>query len=234
MGDAADPAMVRAMETARATFPLFWRELHWEYRRIIPAFGMTVVKFPFSDSAGGPVEQMWVTDLQFDGVELRGTLMNKPNQLRSVRQGSAVQRPWGELSDWMYTSRDQAWGGFTVAALRATMSQAERTSHDDAWGLDFGPPESPRVPARTEHPMALNMGPSLNEHLQKRPGDLTAPDEFGLNMFHALALSGSPSLVSAALAFKPDVKAKTNRGLTARDLAHAMGWTEVVAVLDRV
>ena len=42
--DGSDPEMLRAHENARANFRYFWRELHWERRRIIPGLDLASVK----------------------------------------------------------------------------------------------------------------------------------------------------------------------------------------------
>lgn len=44
-----DPEMQKAIDEARATFRYFWREMSWEYRRIVPALDMSAVKVPFQD-----------------------------------------------------------------------------------------------------------------------------------------------------------------------------------------
>jgi uncharacterized protein YegJ (DUF2314 family) len=43
---------------ARTTFRLFWREMSWEHRRIIPAYGIACVKVAFEQQR--IVEHMWV------------------------------------------------------------------------------------------------------------------------------------------------------------------------------
>src|SRR5690242_2934464 len=40
---ADDPALLAAMERARTTFKYLWRELTWEYRRIIPGVDVSGV-----------------------------------------------------------------------------------------------------------------------------------------------------------------------------------------------
>lgn len=42
--DAEDPEMLAAYKNAQSTFKFFWRELSWEYRRIIPALEIAAVK----------------------------------------------------------------------------------------------------------------------------------------------------------------------------------------------
>ena len=44
-----DPEIVAAGKTARGKFRYFWRELSWEYRRIVPGLDVAAFKVPFSD-----------------------------------------------------------------------------------------------------------------------------------------------------------------------------------------
>src|SRR5687767_11897777 len=110
--DSSDPEMQRAHEQARANFRYFWREVHWERRRIIPGLDVASVKAPFADGplGGGNTtrsdepecEHMWLSDVDFDGREVSGTLLNSPNWLKSVKEGDAVRLPLDQISDWMY------------------------------------------------------------------------------------------------------------------------------------
>lgn len=44
----ADPAVVEASARARASFGVFWREMSWERRRIVPGTQLAVIKVPFA------------------------------------------------------------------------------------------------------------------------------------------------------------------------------------------
>src|SRR4051812_11742046 len=99
MFDGDDPEMQHASQEARATFAYFWRELAWERRRIVPALDFACVKALFSDGERGArapsgkprVEEMWVSEIDFDGRDVSGELLNQPNWLKSIRQGAAVR-----------------------------------------------------------------------------------------------------------------------------------------------
>ncbi len=143
-----DGEMQAATEKARDTFRYFWRELSWEYRRIVPGFDMFAIKVPFQDppeiaerEGADGVEHMWISEIGFDGVDISGTLLNDPNWLKSVSSGDKVEVPLRGISDWMYVLHGRAHGGFTINLLRSRMSKRERAEHDGAWGLDFGNPE---------------------------------------------------------------------------------------------
>lgn len=239
----SDPAMQRAKQQARDTFRYFWRELAWEQRRIVPALDLAAVKVAFRDDAAkgsdgaAPTEEMWLGDITFDGKHIRGTLLNTPNELRSIAAGDRVDVALGEISDWMYAADGEVYGAFTVQLLRLGMKRAEREAHDEAWGLAFGDPKQPRLlPSNyprppAEHPMAMNMGKSLTELVQKSPAQALAHDETGFTLLHHLALAGSPSGVRILLAHGADPKALTRHGMTAQALAESLGWTEVAEIL---
>lgn len=171
-----DPEMLKACATARQTFRIFWRELNWEYHRIIPALELACVKFPFKDppsrksnSDAPEVEQMWVSDCTFDGQTIKGTLLNSPNWLTSVKEGDEIQKPIKELSDWMYATDEKVYGAFTVHLLRKGMSKSERKSHDGAWGMDFGDPDNPRLAPGDWYGEDAGKKPSLMGKLFSKP-----------------------------------------------------------------
>lgn len=146
MFDNNDPAMVEANTRAQATFKYFWRELSWEFRRIIPGLDLACVKIAFTDGdtqRDGPShEHMWVSDVTFDGKHIRGKLINSPNWLTNVKEGDEVTTTLAELGDWMFAIHGKVYGGFTINLIRSRMPRGERKAHDNAWGLDFGDPES--------------------------------------------------------------------------------------------
>jgi uncharacterized protein YegJ (DUF2314 family) len=134
-----DAEMNQAMQTARDKFPEFWREVSADYKRPIPVLDNCMVKAYFNDPNGakeGP-EHMWVTDLEYDGKLITGTLSDIPHHLRSVKRGQDVSFPIERLSDWIYVKNGKAVGGFTIHLLRSRMSESERKAHDDAYPFRF-------------------------------------------------------------------------------------------------
>lgn len=57
-----DQEMDQAVVRAVASFKYLWRELTWEYRRIVPALELSAIKAAFKDSEDGldAVEHMWL------------------------------------------------------------------------------------------------------------------------------------------------------------------------------
>jgi uncharacterized protein YegJ (DUF2314 family) len=236
--DHSDPEMGRASEQARHTFRYFMRELSWERRRIIPAFDLAAVKAAFTQ--GPHTEHMWLSELDFDGTTLRGTLLNQPNQLTDVAAGDRVEVPFEErVGDWMLCMQQRVYGAYTVHLLRDRMSPRDRKGHDAAWGLPFGPPKQPLLPHakdaddETDHPMAVNMKPSLEQALKKDAAAFLAPRDGGWTMLHDEALCGNPIVVEALLRHGADPRARTAGGTTPLALATAWRWTRVAELLRR-
>ncbi|MDZ4402524.1 DUF2314 domain-containing protein [Prosthecobacter sp.] len=240
-----DAAMQEAVAEARRTFKFFWRELYWESRRIVPGLDLACVKVPFSDPPGsrnddGPeVEHMWINDDVFDGQNVQGTLINSPRWVRSVAEGDHITVPLSMVHDWLYVIGGRAYGGWTVNCMRLRMSDEERLSHDEAWGLDFGDPNqvlvvpdwsksNPAAEKAGEHPMALNMLKSLEIHLKQHPEDSRSSDDAGWTQLHSFALAGSAASVQMLLAHGADPTAITNSGMTSQQMAEALGWEAVV------
>ncbi len=245
----SDDEIAHANETARSTFRFFWRELAWERRRIVPGLGLACVKVPFHDPPDPEtVEQMWVGEIDFDGQVLVGELLNSPHALRSVKAGDRAEVTLAEISDWMYAINDRVYGAYTVNLMRSRMSVAERREHDTAWGLDFGDPSqielvppsfygggahpSAELLATLEHPMAANMGSSLDGALRKNPSMLQHVDERGLTMLHVQALAGDARGVETLLRHGAKRHAASARGMTPLDLAKVLAWPRVIALLE--
>jgi len=134
-----DADMNAAMQTARARFSEFWREVSADYQRVIPALGGSMVKAYFDDPGGAPQggEHVWVRGVDYDGKTITGELADTPIHLRSVRAGQQVSFPLDRLSDWFYVDDDLAVGAFTVRLLRARMSEEERRKHDSHYPFRF-------------------------------------------------------------------------------------------------
>jgi uncharacterized protein len=254
-----DEEMQGASQKARATFRYFWREVAWERRRIVPALNLACVKAPFSDGEGASprenrpeVEHMWLDDVDFDGRFVTGTLLNSPTWLKTVKEGDSASLRLDEISDWMYVISGEVYGAYTVNLMRSRMEPRERKEHDAAWGLNFGNPETIRVvpdskrsagflkslfskpETRTqiqEHPMSEAMAPSLKDQLAKDPSMLRAKDDRGWTLLHHQALAGSTATVKVLLEAGADPRAVTDHGMTPMDLANALDWQSVVALL---
>jgi uncharacterized protein YegJ (DUF2314 family) len=251
-----DREMAQAVARAVESFKYLWRELTWEYRRIVPALELSAIKAAFKDSEDGAVEHMWLSEIAFDGDVVTAKLLNSPNELTSVKEGNEITLGKDQIEDWMYVIEGRVYGGFTIQVLRARMSSAERSGHDQAWGFTFAEPTRvdlvpnwqergkkgflgrlfsrgapPPGDPDAEHPMSENMASGLAEAVGKARAAFFELDAAGLNTLHSLALGGSAAGVKVLLEAGADPHAKTTSGRTALELATMMGWPRVVELL---
>jgi uncharacterized protein len=228
--DNADPAMQQAYEAARTTFRYLWRELAWERRRIVKAIDLAAVKVPFSDADAANVEHMWVSELDFDGELIHGTLLSSPNTLQSVQRGDAVQVAIADISDWIFAIAGQAYGAHSVNLMRQRMSERERKAHDDAWSLQFGDPHAVRLvyDARLAERGEGKPGFLRGLFAKKAPAEQLAPpslDEHPMSVVMAEPLRQS-------LAENPDMlHARDDRGWQMLHHEALAGSTATVQVL---
>lgn len=249
-----DAPMARAYEGAQKTFRYFWRELSWERRRIVPGLDNAVTKLPFTDDPNSRdasrYEFMWVSDVDFDGTHLTGTLLNQPRFLQNWAEGDSVEAPFGHLLDWMFAAEGEAFGGYTISLVRARMSPKQREMHDDAWGLDFGEPGEIRLEmggrgpgnrllARRTHPdrfedhvMCVNMLPKIEAQLKEDRTIATTVDERGWSILHTEAMAGNFGVVRLLVQYGADPRAKNPEGLEAAEVARRIGWKEIAEYLS--
>lgn len=239
------PAMMEAYKKAQNTFKYFWRELSWEYRRIVPALNVACVKAVFMQETGpdtAPItENMWINNVGFDGEYIYGVLVNTPNELTNIQNGAEVKLSPDQISDWLFVNQDLTYGGFTIHAIRSQMSEEEREDHDAAWGLDFGDyndiqivyQEKEHPENLIEHPMSKNMRQKVAGHLQQDPAIINAADENGYTLLHKEAIAGNRTLIEELLAAGADTSLKTNNGKTALDFAKALNWEHIIPLLEK-
>ncbi|AXB59126.1 DUF2314 domain-containing protein [Flavobacterium fluviale] len=240
--DGENPKMIEAYKKAQETFKYFWRELSWEYRRIVPGLDVACVKLAFTQEIDNEtvVEHMWINDVNFDGENIYGVLVNDPDELTNVNNGDEVQIPVNQISDWLFAIDGKTYGAFTIQAMRSEMSEEERAAHDEAWGLDFGDfddvlvvNEQKEKPENIiEHPMSKNMKESLIEFVQNNPEEVTAQDELGYTFLHREVIAGNQTSVEVLLESGADKNAKTETGKTALDFAKELKWEHLVTVLQ--
>ena len=262
-----DPGMIEAQKRARRSFRIFWREWSWEMNRIIPGLALASVKVAFQDPPNTgdgddpQVEHMWLSDVGFNGKVVTGTLLNQPNWLRSVNEGDDVRVSPKRISDWMYGDGERVYGAFTVQHMRSRMPPRDRKQHDEAWGLEFGDPETVLLvppsylghekpkgllsrfkkflpPSQTlkeatamEHPMAANCAETIGEQFASDPEAASFADEDGLTHLHRFAMAGSRAVCEAVVNAGADRSAETKHGLTPANVAKVLGWKDLAAWL---
>jgi uncharacterized protein YegJ (DUF2314 family) len=240
-----DPDMVAAFEKARQTFKYFWRELSWDYRRIVPALDRTSVKVVFTQKvkrAKKPlVEYMWINHINFDGEKITGVLINEPNKLTNVHEGDYVEIMPDEVCDWLFAANKRAHGGFTIQAIRTELSTKERAKHDKAWGLKFGRYndillvcDQKKYPEYLEeHPLSKIMKKKLVSFIKKNPQAIHIKDEAGNTALHREAIAGNKTYVEVLKAAGAKTGARNKYGKTALHYARQFNWEHIIPLLEK-
>ncbi|MFH6998551.1 DUF2314 domain-containing protein [Flavobacterium sp. FlaQc-57] len=235
--------MTEAYEQAQSTFKYFWREVSWDYRRIVPALDLSCVKVAFSesfeDSDETVVEHMWITDVEFDGDVIKGILINTPNDLKNISNGDIVKIELNQVSDWLFSIAGETYGGFTIHAMKTEMNDEEKAEYYDAWGLDFDDCSTIKIAHKQgekpeniiEHPMSINMKESLIDFLTQNPNELLS-DQAGYNFLHRETIAGNLTLVKVLLNLGIDKNIRTKHGKTALDFAKQLNWEHIIPVLE--
>ncbi len=229
-----DPEIEQASENARDTFRFFWKEVTLDYNRIVPALELACLKVPFSDDKDDPdsqVEHMWVSEVDFDGVQIHGSLINSPNWLKSVKEGDSVSFKIKEISDWFCVLGGEAYGAYSVQVIRSRMSETELASYDESWGLKFPEPSKVQIPDENEEFEKI-IAEKLSDHLKGNIETIRDKDDEGRTILHLEALYGRKHGVKVLLEHGADRSVKCNRGWTPLDYAKSLGWVGVIELLE--
>lgn len=119
-----DPEMEAAIAEARATVARFVSALN----NPLPSQADFSVKMAVTD--GETIEHMWLTPVRHQNGEFVGAIGNDPSQISTVAIGDEVRVTEDQISDWMYVENQKLVGGFTLRALRNSMTPAERADLD--------------------------------------------------------------------------------------------------------
>ncbi len=238
------PEMILAFDKALSTFKYFWRELYWEYRRIVPALELAYVKCAFiqenlEDKNQPLIEYMWIDQAGFDGSTISGALLNEPYIIDNVQAGETVRLQFESIVDWMFLSNGTVYGGFTIQEYRKTLNAVDRKKYDEAWGIDFGNPDEiflvydqKKCPENLdEHPMCKNILEQFINIINTDPKIITEKDESGNQLLHREVLAGNYLFVRELLSSNVKKLVMNNQSMTPLDLAHKMGWNNIVNLL---
>lgn len=238
-----DPDMIAAFIRAQETFPYFWRELTWEYRRMVRVLQVAAVKVAFMDDEDSdlPVssEMMWVDEIDFDGEFVYGVLNNEPHHLRNIKAGDSVQVPMVQVVDWLFVLQNKSYGGFTIQVLRDRMNEEERAAHDKAWGFDFGDTKEVLLAYEQlehpenleEHPMSRSARQHYEEFFTQNPQEINGQDEFGYTPLHKETIAGNRTIVEVLLSMGAQKDRRTYSGKTAFDFAKQLDWKHLIELL---
>lgn len=127
-----DAAMNAASAKARATLKQFLAALKAP-KKGQENFGVKK-RFPVGKEGG---EHMWLGDIAYDGLVLRGTLINRPVHLKNVHYGDRVVIHPNEVSDWLYSDNGKMVGGYTMRVLHSRLSPGEKKRFEEGLGMRF-------------------------------------------------------------------------------------------------
>lgn len=123
--DSEEERINAAMEKARLTFDYFRSSLasplsHQQYFSL---------KAKIED--GDVVEHIWLNEVTFDETgNFFGKIGNDPLSVKNVKIDQQVGIPFEKVSDWMIIEDGRLIGGYTIRAIRETMTNEERKSFD--------------------------------------------------------------------------------------------------------
>lgn len=237
--------MLQAFQHAQDNFKYFWREMYWEYRRIVPAFDIAYAKITFSQETSDPnnpiVEFMWINEIEFDGENITGILLNEPYEIDGLEVGEKVTVTFNQLVDWMLVSMDEVYGAFSIQEYRKLLTLEQRQEYDQAWNINFTDPEQIYVvhgqkthpEYLIEHPMCINLKDQIEETLIESSEYLTSLDDIGNSFLHRETIAGNASNIEIALKLGAKSEAKNTLGKTALDYAKQMNWQHILPLLSK-
>ena len=128
--EAEDPEMLVAIRAAQSSYSEFLSELRKEGQRIVPAMEESLVKYAFMvKSSSVDVEHMFLSDLEFRGEGLVGTLTSEPVNVRDVKAGDEIEIDPKRVTDWMYVVDGRGTGGFTFKVMWNRFSSDEKSEY---------------------------------------------------------------------------------------------------------
>ena len=108
--------MNAAIAKARETLPQFW-QVFAKPERGESDFAL---KVKITDSNG--TEHFWANEIKREDGKITATINNDPNIVKTVKLGSRIELPEGDISDWMYMRDGKMVGNHTLKPLLKHMS----------------------------------------------------------------------------------------------------------------
>ena len=142
--DAHDARMNAAMVEARSTVQKFIEALN----NPGPGVSGLAVKVPVQTGSG--TEHIWVKSVSYDGERFQGVVNNQPAGASSIKLGDKLTALPDGISDWMYLRGRKLVGGYTIRAVRDSLSAKEREAFDKSAPFVFEAAEGSAVRAPAE------------------------------------------------------------------------------------
>ena len=137
---ASDQKMHSAIDRARASVGNFTTALK------SPKSNQSEFQICAGFTDGQKLEYLWIRDIQFDGKFFSGRIGEEPQDVKIVQRAQRVTIAPARIADWMYSENGMLVGGYTLRAIRESLSPAERVALDNSvpFAID------PQQPASTE------------------------------------------------------------------------------------
>ena len=120
---AVQKRVIVALQKAHATLPDFIKAL----KKPKPSQSQFSVKCGVADE--GKTRHVWLDDVTFDGKKFHGKLGNRVMD-KNAKPGSRVDVMPDGVSDWMYIENGKLIGGYTLRAMRDSLSPQEKKDFD--------------------------------------------------------------------------------------------------------
>ena len=118
-----EAAFNEAVVQARASLPLFWQRM-MENPGGPDDYSLRVV-FP---TAGGGIEDLWLSDIRRTGDHIVGRLNFDPDGLPNMHRGQSVPINAANIVDWSFKEGRKRYGEFTTRVLaKAHPDEAAKT-----------------------------------------------------------------------------------------------------------
>jgi uncharacterized protein YegJ (DUF2314 family) len=124
-----DARLEAARQEARATLPQFVEALK------APLNTQKGFSLKVDFHEGKVHEYMWLHKVRAEGFDFTGVLANRPIQLKKLRHGQRVRVKAPAVADWMYTDGGGLVGGYSIRAIAASLSPAERQRLEQEGGF---------------------------------------------------------------------------------------------------
>ena len=118
---ADDPLMLAAIAEARRRWPEFVSTFAAAGK---PSADARKFSVKFAAREGEIVEHLWLTVTEIDGDKVRGTVGNRPVQVKGFELDKAVEIRAADVEDWLCFGDAKVDGGFTVKVVSKRMEEA--------------------------------------------------------------------------------------------------------------
>jgi uncharacterized protein YegJ (DUF2314 family) len=121
---ADDPNILAATREARLRLPVFLARL----QHPLPTQNAASAKVRLLE--GAREEQMWVSDLSFDGQVLHGRLNDTPADITRLHANDTLSISPSAVTDWLIMDSGRLCGGYSLRYVRRLLQPAQRERFD--------------------------------------------------------------------------------------------------------